>query len=128
MREIKFKVWDTYKKIMDYTSLNVIIEFNDYTGCDIDDGELIFMQYTGLKDCKGKEIYEGDVVSAGEYFIGDNHYPKSISIVTYGEPKYFLKPIQKIHDGYINLWEAVNNYGSEVVGNIYENPELLENQ
>lgn len=114
MREIKFKVWDTYKKIMDYTNLNIILQFGDYVGCNTEDGELIFMQYTGLKDKNGKEIYEGDTVHAwgGEYYLGAWEFAKTIDI------KNLICDVYELSH-YENL---------EVIGNIYENPDLLEEQ
>ena len=68
MREIKYKAWDTKDKVIRdvvgmslyHESLSVDIEFGKYLQDDIKRFEL--MQYTGLKDVNGVEIYEGDII------------------------------------------------------------------
>ena len=77
------------------------------------------MQYTGLKDKNGKEIYEGDVVRARSKYIDAVYVvyweARSCQFRCYS-PKSG-KQYDKTHD---MLW------ADEVIGNIYENPELLE--
>ena len=76
------------------------------------------MQFTGLYDKKGKEIYEGDVVSWGVY-------KDDKDIVRFNEGRFLLR------DYYVSYQDNPNDaYGEginrlEVIGNIYENPELL---
>ena len=81
--------------------------------------ELKIMQYTGISDKNGKEIYEGDIL---EY--EDEH----------GLTEDFIEPVEWIEDEYTagfgtensaNVWAEVARL-SKVIGNIYENPELLE--
>lgn len=142
MREIKFRAWDKTENIM-IGSQEIDIEFtlgNDGHGnvgafvdkCDGEGiewtrrGNLILMQYTGLKDKNGKEIYEGDVVR-----IEINERPHvgiKICEVKYAANTfaYFsLKPIDfddsKGNFGHLNTW-----YNPEIIGNIYKNPELLK--
>lgn len=96
----------------------------DFEGWCNWDGQFELMQYTGLKDKNGKEIYEGDIL---EYFRikpgTENYYPdrtkrKAIKWEEYNRcVGYNMRPIIEEDDNY---WE--------VIGNIYENPELLATQ
>ena len=117
MKEIKFRVWDNDLEIMSYSDAEIFITFSDDGICigyeiddEIDDYEL--MQYIGLKDKNGKEIYEGDMVKLFEYKVIDN-------IVLPEE----IVTINDIRKGCDTL--RPSQY-MEVIGNIYENPELLE--
>ncbi len=106
MKDIKFRVWDKKSKMW-------LKRFNvDLLDIDTDILSAVELcQYTGLKDVNGKEIYEGDIVRTfGESFI-----------VFYSQEQvgYLLKDT----DGYL---ETIRTYRVEVLGNIYENPELLE--
>lgn len=90
-------------------------------------GEVELMQYTGLKDKNDKEIYEGDIVSF-EDSDGGYEYPDLVvntGIVEYGELGfYFTNRIAvDMADFYIKDGRCDE---VEVIGNIYENPELLE--
>ena len=100
-------------------------------------------QYTGLKDKDGKEIFEGDIVKffdrkgeitreCGAFGIGTSkqiNYDKLETKMPYGNSPAFC-----YNDNFISLWELWWNYEQddnplyevEVIGNIYENPELLE--
>ena len=127
MREIKFRSWDTYnKEMLEVQELNYADSYNgqpmirttmynDY----FDTEDMILMQYTGLKDKNGVEIYEGDIVRilGGEYEQGFYEWDEKVCIKDF------------IYDGF-NLMMTVNQIGNEaleVIGNIYDNPELLEN-
>ena len=70
---------------------------------------IILMQFTGLKDKNGKEIYEGDIIFTG--ILGDKNcqYP-----VTYKNGCFW-----------VNEWLLKDSLSGEVIGDIYENPELL---
>ena len=97
-------------------------EFGDYqrdvnaTIKNLQDQGMVLMQFTGLKDKKGKEIWEGDVVKTGEDFIG---------VVTFVEGEYVVEipyaNAAELSGEYEALWEP-----KKVLGNIYENPELLK--
>ena len=120
MREIKFRVWDKEnKKMMKVSSLSLenkeiaVRENGTYHFFRMQNLEL--MQYTGLKDKNGKEIYEGDIV------ILNDAEEENRCIVKYKYGSYILV------DG--DLREDLSNVEAkflEVVGNIYENKNLLE--
>ena len=108
MREIKFRVWDTWEKIMLY-GINVL--GTDYSR---------YMQYTGLKDSKGNEIYEGDIYSYPVEFYYDNQLiKKNTKVIVRYEDGAFLV-------GYKLLGDALRvDVEGEIIGNFFENPELL---
>lgn len=121
MKEIKFRIWDKKLKEMHYQSLEDLCE-DDYwydgetdvwsvlKDCNSEQERFVIEQYTGLKDKNGKEIYEGDVVIFDYYSNGEiNEF--IIEIQDFWE----LTPFAK--DDISDL---------EVIGNIYDNPELLK--
>ena len=130
-REIKFRVWDKYKKQMypissiDYDifsqEINIIAvghkngmctsynKNHNSEKCDITALEL--MQYTGLKDKNGKEIYEKDIVK----------YENMIGKIMFFNGSFILSDFEETEE-----WElGIINEELEVIGNIYENSELL---
>ncbi|WP_203268011.1 YopX family protein [Streptococcus uberis] len=94
---------------------------SEYNGTEILDYQL--MQSTGLFDKNGVEIFEGDVVNAYDTDRNEGRIYKTtnlIGIVTYRENAFCLKQGNVLTD----LW--VHSEEVEVIGNIYENPELIE--
>jgi len=71
-------------------------------------------QYTGLKDCHGKEIYEGDII----------RYPDTILIQPIKTAVVIYKYDRFIAEGFDNTYD-INWKKIEVIGNIYDNPKLL---
>jgi hypothetical protein len=103
MREIKFRVWDE----------GMMVPWDDLKEweCNLSElNELRFLQYTGLKDKNGKEIYEGDVVDICRH--GDEEFIYQV----------IVEDIRRIPD----YFYGTGFTWSEVVGNIYENQELCE--
>jgi len=139
MRQIKFRVWDKhdhdwYKRDnppqrMTYFANPVVyddgwLQFESVGQTPIGDSgqdRFVIMQYTGLFDKLGKEIYEGDIVLCG-YFspIGQLETVKLVQIVD-GETEPFNSRwgISGLPEKQYSLKQ------SEIIGNIYENPELL---
>ena len=87
------------------------------------DADPVYMQYTGLKDKNGREIYEGDIVRYEDFSRGafSRDQPVACNVVSLSN---LFEGISLPGAGFI----TARNCGSklEVIGNIYENPELLE--
>lgn len=125
-REIKFKIWDkTFKKFLkdDYESKNVIDRDGNLfmyvlseTFRDLYFYKLLknieISEYTGLKDSKGKEIYEDDIVW--------NEYDEEYQVIIFDEGEYKLMGERHIQNLFNNL-----DY-IDVRGNVYENLELVK--
>lgn len=85
--------------------------------------KLIIMQSTGLKDKNGTEIYEGDILKLHAIFLAPDD---KIGYIEYS-PKYGYSIIFEGNRLYRQeYWASTNKLNYEVIGNIYENPELLE--
>lgn len=78
------------------------------------------MQFTGLCDKNGKEIYEGDILIVPSGYGGDMEFEEYVGIIKYDAPEYWIKPRTKKHQGQDFQWCEL-----EIIGNIHENPELL---
>jgi uncharacterized phage protein (TIGR01671 family) len=119
MREIKFRAWDDEEKFM--------IDAEDfYFDSDEPLADLfssakyryVLMQYVGIKDKNGKEIYEHDIVKTPAGYWGDNVIKANIGTIEYLDVEFIVNCA-------IPEYCQFNEF--EVIGNIYENPELLEN-
>lgn len=126
MREIKFRAW--HKDIKEMFEVGQITlekgmwdyqpENRKHIGISIPyQPSFILMQYTGLKDKNGKEIYEGDIVEITRPCILER-----------GEVKFINGCfVIKSKDTLLMLYQCeINNFKLKVIGNIYDNPDLLE--
>jgi hypothetical protein len=118
MREIKFRAWDKENEEM-YDVAMIDVETGEVAYTDHPTGynadalleQVELMQYTGLKDKNGKEIYEGDIILRQD----------EVGRIEFSEDGSFLIRFPH-HLARMNAtWGPI-----EVIGNIYENPELLE--
>lgn len=129
MREIKFRAWDTSAKHMlevrelILRSDGMVKHVFDYVGeHNNEEDEVILMQFTGLKDKNDKEIYEGDIVELFNIREGGTEEGEVIWQEEYAG--FIIKGKQN------RLWsiEMASGYDTvtgQVIGNVYENPELL---
>ena len=124
MREIKFRAWDNVQEVMlpveNIDFRNDLITLNEDDNSLTDTFEMItLMQYTGMKDKNGKEIYEGDIV-------GSLHMRAE---VIFEDGSFRFKWLDKITKRVRKYNEPMfknTNIVFEVIGNIYENKDLLE--
>ena len=111
MREFKFRAWNgeclcerVYIE-QDFKSTKIKAGANQYSGLQ-SPKDLVLMQYTGLKDVNGKEIFEGDIV----------HLPYN----------YLGNVVVKFMKGKFSITNFDLNEKIKIVGNIYETPELMK--
>jgi len=128
MREIKFRAWEEKGKDMIYSHRGNFVMELDGECSFVEWGhnyfkpmpDLILMQFTGLKDKDGKEIYEGDIL-----FWKDKNDPESTSMfsIIFNEGCFCDDDDEPLFE-LISKNDILGDY--EVIGNIYENPEILE--
>ena len=126
----KFRAWTEEGKVMYYDVYpfkydTLLLSYDEIAFDEVPASDFILMQSTGIKDKNGKEIFEGDIV---KYEIGLNTYTEEVAydkdfagfgvrdakanvVFTFGE-----------------IAEDISLISLEVIGNIYENPELLEGE
>jgi len=123
-RTIKFRAWDkdngkmlslgeAYKKEL------IGIDFGDsYLRSEYPD-DVLLMQYTGLHDKHGKEIFEGDIIRDSE------DKAEKPEIISWGEGEWLADDLAL--NSYLFSKEGTASF-VEIIGNIYEHPHLLNNQ
>ena len=138
MREIKFRAWSESKKAM-----YKVLGYNDIEQCFFVQGkgrgkapltDIVLMQYTGMKDKNGVDIYEGDIIGIDVYHV--NNSGETYKEIDYGEVlrdqsglwdcdfKGYLSSMPLIE--YVTEDEGIEYpWNITVEGNIYENPELM---
>lgn len=144
MKEFKFRAWDKREKIMgevsyirffksQYTQVSVRFKknkkkgkvFDDWYAYGQEDGSdnIILMQYTGLKDRNGQEIYDGDILRAD--IAGSIRIVK----VVYKNGAFYIENIPHVQEQMFNTFPiGMCKPVYEVIGNIYDNPEMLTDE
>lgn len=119
----KFRIWDKFCEIwLTDFAINQNGEINKFFNSEEAlKRRFVLMQSTGLKDKNGKLIYEGDILIQKE----ENEGPTKKLVIWEEEGGYLgLKDLKKSFFGVVTFHRF--GYTYEVIGNIYENPELLE--
>lgn len=130
-REIKFRAWDGSRM----NRLGMSLDGVDGSLTAIDSNTTL-MQYTGLKDKNGVEIYEGDIVEI-THPSSYHHSEKSHFYITTDTSAWGFETNWEYIDGYEtsthimdSIWDDEKGWigfrNIEVIGNIYENPDLLK--
>ncbi|MEK6459172.1 YopX family protein [Heyndrickxia faecalis] len=139
MREIKLRAWDEELKRMFYGTTEQFDDSLSFRFKHFETDEPVYMQYTGLNDKNGKEIYEGDIIVNGSV-PGPCFGVKGLFLQT----KYKVAMVNgcfvvecdpecvddHVFENYHLLFEMGCDGSSEsiveVIGNVYENPELVK--
>lgn len=133
MREIKFRAWDGQDTMIyfDFNSIkhDGLIDWNENKYSDTGGGLYIdncdVMQYIGLQDKTGRNIYEGDILKWSDWrpnFYEYEHLYKYSNKVVNWSKKYGSWILDEKEELNLGIYSNV-----EIIGNIYENPELLDN-
>ena len=130
-REIKFRAWDVVDKRMILPDIWMSRLCGEGVSLEeiLGNEEYAVMQFTGLKDKNGKEIYEGDIVEFKE-----KHYDKPYSFVVSWDDisaSFVCNDFKERYYRWLSSMTIDTHFSikyeyKKIVGNIYENPELLK--
>ena len=134
MKNLKFRAWDKDHKYMEYTDKNLIVSFGDNGNVDATDLSNIYstcnsmqnfelMLSTGLKDKNGVGIFEGDIV---EFKYPYDKRIKTKGVIVRNDNKACFGISMKETTEQYELYRITAENYLTVIGDVYQNPELLE--
>ena len=126
----KFRAWTEEGKVMYYDVYpfkddTLLLSYDEIAFDEVPASDFILMQSTGLKDKNGKEIFEGDVV---RYEVGQDTYTEEVAYDKNFAGFGVKDAKANVVFTFGELAEDIGIISLEVVGSIYENPELLEEE
>lgn len=132
MREFKFRIWDPFNENMMNQEDDRYLDSLSKIWVDFDilkegENDPIMMQFTGLQDKNGVDIYEGDILS--DWVKTDEGLIKSHNQVFWNlfTASYHLDhSFNQDKSSSRELWQEINDFKYKISGNIYQNPELLK--
>ena len=124
MREIKFRAWDKEEQEMldwdKFFNLDIAQVFESKGSWGV-----YPMQYTGLKDSHGNEVYEGDIIEAVFELLDDElKTVMDAGVVVFKDCAFLVESFED-HREPLHEWAQLSEE-LKVIGNIYENPELID--
>lgn len=124
-RIIKFRAWDSYQKIMyqwnEIGELDQAMNLSLWNSLNSLVPQITIMQFTGLLDSKGVEIYEGDIIKCDD---SNEDHEEFLTEVWFCNGQFLTK-----HYGFpVHSWSGKEKSWCEVIGNIYSDPHLLKGQ
>lgn len=125
----KYRAWDSWRKRMSvvdriYIDTKGVRLYDDFGEYWRDFSDVNLMQSTGLKDKNGKEIFEGDIITNGISIVDVKSHPTLGFYTVVNDVERFFGGNTSIKD-FENDVEEFSSV-TEIIGNIYKNPELLE--
>lgn len=129
-REIKFRAWDKINKRwidlfeLKFSGTGAVMGIVDLEGETYGRHQVELVEFTGLKDKNRKGIYEGGIIKLTRHFMGEEYNDSEIGIVSSRPGEFTVKIQGRLR----RLTWGIHNCNIEVIGNVYENPELLTDQ